>query len=1582
MDAPSAVATAAEAAPTQSSEEAAASGSQLPETAGPSAPLAGGPLEATADTDNEAKPAVKDFDEAAAGTAGGGPGTTRQDGAQTSSPAQGKTWSSPPRWPPVVPITNRRSPVATVASSQASCASGPASATTAPPAGGLPPSSATTDLFGASAHQPSSPKCITKANTTSSPTQQQHSPTLKLPATVVTWGNLPRPHATAASTGSCAPFSGLNGGATVAGQKTAAQAGGAGAVAGAATSVGKGEGRGASASGAEFAHHAGGEDSGADADAEGEEDDGAPTSLPAAASTATAAQPISAASTSAPALAQSLPYAQSSPYGTFSASLHLQSTSKQFLAASEPFMPFAPIPRATAPTSPGPSGQKQQHKRQRRSLSMSESGSPESFLSTSPSVTSALDSESPSSSRSGGRRSLPPTWRRSISGHSPTATAGRSALAVAGTGAAQRPKASPAFTIEIALYSASSSKGAAPSASTSSTCLYPQPPTASGSGFGAPPQAEYSRAEKAVARSGSADGVGSSPPKRRRVESAAKGSSSAPGESVRRGSGRTAKQAGGVVVAAADSDLEEAKQGKGTRRKGKRRVVSSMSGSDLSGMEVDGSEERDAGRGHSSDSSLTPLEDALMLSAIRVSSSEYEGSGSSSSKRAASKRAQPRRASPAAEVAAWYPSRRTASAVAAAAAAHPRAGHASSTTATRGPGAASGPNRTQRKSLNQVSYREPSEDDLLDELESDQEEDAEEGREASDGRKNGRTATKKAAASRASTSRLNRKSGSIEDVEMAFGDSASTGAAQRKAPAHGGRVAVSTRSIGTQTDESLLWAALEALQRRNAPAPSAEAGPSRPQRETSSTGTANAPSPAAPKATARKRARPENTGALGDASKSVKGTATGSQLYTAAGKEGYVTQSKNCVTLVPTFGAAKPSRCYGCTAKRSGFTCCFIGIRSFPLDARGHLLPQATFLSYTGVDEEPEYCTDFNVPFTMVEAQYIRTACADALLPTLEREVSHADLPGSVRFRRQLGFTYTCDGCAASFLCGSWMCTKCAREYCLDCRVVLDTLPLDDICKHPSNRPLPRSFSGGIAGLNPHTVDKLTRCVGEKRHGTTGLIPIVRMDVAELRRLVKEMTVWRQTHHMPKPVELSAEWIAAKRFQPSEKENSLAYLRLPGRLMPPVLDEDKPIAKVPKGPPFTQPISPQPEDVVLPEGLEELEKVDLPDLLRTFAQQLPSALASTHQSQSQVGASSSATTSEQVPSPSSKKPEDLSQHDLFRAIWSLGEPIVVDLAPEHYPSLPWTPEFFSERFGDEVCRIGSNRVKRTLKDGSVVDCERLSTVGQFFETFGKARDHADIEKIKDWPSAKDFRVEYPQLWEDFMAILPAGSVTRRDGVLDIAAHQPAAANPPDLGPKGYFSQTSDDRPGGTGSTKLHTVNIMLWASDSPDGSPGAAAWDLYRAEDADLIRDFLYEKIAEQEHLRDAAEARLHHDDPIHAQRFYLDSALRKALYEAKGVKSFRVLQRPGQAVFIPAGCAHQVCNLADCIKVATDFVSIENVARCWKVTDQFRDQTKDKVLWRSDVLQLKTMLLWAWKSAERFDSPGGAYGGSTRTGL
>lgn len=134
----------------------------------------------------------------------------------------------------------------------------------------------------------------------------------------------------------------------------------------------------------------------------------------------------------------------------------------------------------------------------------------------------------------------------------------------------------------------------------------------------------------------------------------------------------------------------------------------------------------------------------------------------------------------------------------------------------------------------------------------------------------------------------------------------------------------------------------------------------------------------------------------------------------------------------------------------------------------------------------------------------------------------------------------------------------------------------------------------------------------------------------------------------------------------------------------------------------------------------------------------------------------------------------------------------------------------------------------------------------------------------------------------------------------------------------YNAFAAREDAGGMGSTRLHmdvadAINILLHASPGPDGKPGCAVWDLFRAEDADKIRQFLMEKFD---------KTQFKYQDPIHAQMFYLDSALRTELFEKYGVKSFRVYQYPGDAVFIPAGCAHQVCNLANCIKIALDFVS------------------------------------------------------------
>ena len=61
------------------------------------------------------------------------------------------------------------------------------------------------------------------------------------------------------------------------------------------------------------------------------------------------------------------------------------------------------------------------------------------------------------------------------------------------------------------------------------------------------------------------------------------------------------------------------------------------------------------------------------------------------------------------------------------------------------------------------------------------------------------------------------------------------------------------------------------------------------------------------------------------------------------------------------------------------------------------------------------------------------------------------------------------------------------------------------------------------------------------------------------------------------------------------------------------------------------------------------------------------------------------------------------------------------------------------------------------------------------------------------------------------------------------------------------------------------------------------------------------------------------------------------------------------------------MCNLADCIKVAADFVSPENIAKCAMLTAEFRRVNLTKV-WKEDVLQLRMMMWFAWLSCSRME--------------
>ncbi|GAA6039189.1 hypothetical protein JCM8097_000461 [Rhodosporidiobolus ruineniae] len=823
---------------------------------------------------------------------------------------------------------------------------------------------------------------------------------------------------------------------------------------------------------------------------------------------------------------------------------------------------------------------------------------------------------------------------------------------------------------------------------------------------------------------------------------------------------------------------------------------------------------------------------------------------------------------------------------------------------------------------------------------------------------------------------------------------------------------------------------------------------------------------------------------------------------------GYILQTLPCSNSKQT-NPLRPllhslGKCHECTTRRQGYTCLFRNLRSFKIDYRTGLpTNEFEFLDTLVKDEEPEWVTDFDRDFTLEDTEAIKSAASPFLIPWLKRELEHARQDHCAKIKRELGVTATCDACATVLAGGSWICKCCGRELCFDCHEMVNALVLNEYTdavaefnveqqraaaanlaalsgmtnagvggvypalQHmPTERPIrptlnkepTQSLLDQARTLHPATAHKMRLCLRQKRpaHFPEDLVPLARIGVFELRRLVKAMEEW-EFEHGPEAaatngkgkekdkevdLEIDAEWLQKHRVRLFPEENGHDVVHVPGQLLPPGLDDD---------------IRKMQEDAaagVTGESASTSEFSAAP-----AASASTSAAASTSTNGFATGAGSAfdpaltrdsplyqaADTYQHLagvqrlpPSPelleshlrcalpaafAALAPESRPYLQFFRALWRLGEPFVVDLSPvppSGWPQLPWTPEYFVAEFGDEAVTVGSNRpapsggsahaqaaaqaaaaaaavAQPAGQGGSATPAdeakkmgkgrsrkapgERKTTVREFFETFGRTRgkgqgerEEAVSEKIKDWPPAADFKSGYPELWHDFMQLLPAGSVTRRDGVLNLSAHSPPNSNPPDLGPKGYFSHISDDKEGGWGSTKLHmdvadALNVMLWSSPGPDGSPGVAIWDIYRSEDSPKIREFLYQRHAKLE--RKTPEAmRLKHDDPIHTQEFYLDEVLRRELWEQKGVKSFRIHQRPGQVVFIPAGCAHQVCNFSDCIKVASDFVSIENIGRCWTVSEEFRAQTRTKSLWRSDVLQLKSALLWAWYSAERHEKP------------
>ena len=123
------------------------------------------------------------------------------------------------------------------------------------------------------------------------------------------------------------------------------------------------------------------------------------------------------------------------------------------------------------------------------------------------------------------------------------------------------------------------------------------------------------------------------------------------------------------------------------------------------------------------------------------------------------------------------------------------------------------------------------------------------------------------------------------------------------------------------------------------------------------------------------------------------------------------------------------------------------------------------------------------------------------------------------------------------------------------------------------------------------------------------------------------------------------------------------------------------------------------------------------------------------------------------------------------------------------------------------------------------------------------------------------------------------------------------------GPKIYNAYASVLDSEHSGSTRLHidvadAVNVMVYAGKHISGAAGYAEWQIFSPNDTNTIRRYLRERCP---HLNGVA------GDPIHNQAIYLTPDMLNELAAEHYVLPYVVHQRVGEAVFIPAGSAHQV---------------------------------------------------------------------------
>ncbi|KRX22323.1 Lysine-specific demethylase 3A [Trichinella nelsoni] len=282
---------------------------------------------------------------------------------------------------------------------------------------------------------------------------------------------------------------------------------------------------------------------------------------------------------------------------------------------------------------------------------------------------------------------------------------------------------------------------------------------------------------------------------------------------------------------------------------------------------------------------------------------------------------------------------------------------------------------------------------------------------------------------------------------------------------------------------------------------------------------------------------------------------------------------------------------------------------------------------------------------------------------------------------------------------------------------------------------------------------------------------------------------------------------------------------------------------------------------------------------------------------------------------------------------------------------------------------------RKLKVCSHTDCYGFMDLFQICRCF----------QLQDRPRNGGLAQMLPSTFADFYSATPMSNyVDHKNAAFNLALALPDHVIKPDLKLKlciGYemFPHMN------IATTNLHSdindsVNILTWTSIPKNMSKRrmhdsilqqlaqegldeqtmnmarerikdvGALWTVFKPSDTKKLRRYII-------NLQFPNRPVLYYD-PLHDGTCYLDATARADLVR-RGIQPIMFLQMRNEAVFIPAGAAHQILNLQCCVTATMEFISPEGINRSLKISSELQTLSFEHIN-RGNQLQIQNIIYYS----------------------